>query len=48
MTRYEEAEGLRQMGNDDALLRWNTCARLLMALPAPGPDVHEYSAIQSE
>jgi hypothetical protein len=26
---YEQAEALRQPGNDEAILRWNTCARLL-------------------
>ena len=30
MRRYEEAETLRPGGNDDAILRWNTCARLIM------------------
>jgi hypothetical protein len=30
MAHYERAEELRQPGNDDALLRWNTCARILM------------------
>ena len=30
MTHYERAEQLRPDGNDDALLRWNTCARILM------------------
>jgi hypothetical protein len=29
MTLYERAEALRPAGNDDALLRWNTCARML-------------------
>ncbi len=29
MTWYEKAESLRPAGNDDALLRWNTCARML-------------------
>jgi len=29
MRHYEEAERLRPPGNDDALLRWNTCARLM-------------------
>src|SRR4051794_16211522 len=29
MTWYEKAEELRPAGNDDALLRWNTCARLI-------------------
>jgi len=27
---YERAEALRPAGNDDALLRWNTCARIIM------------------
>jgi hypothetical protein len=30
MTWYERAEAIRPAGNDDALLRWNTCARLIM------------------
>jgi hypothetical protein len=29
MTWYERAEGIRPAGNDDAILRWNTCARLI-------------------
>jgi hypothetical protein len=30
MTWYEKAEALRPAKNDDALLHWNTCARLIM------------------
>jgi hypothetical protein len=30
MACYEEAERLRPAGNDDALLRWNACVRLIM------------------
>jgi hypothetical protein len=29
MTWYEEAEAIRPAKNDDALLHWNTCARLI-------------------
>jgi len=29
MASFEEAERLRQPGNDDAILRWNTCQRTL-------------------
>ena len=29
MMWYERAESLRPAGNDDAILRWNTCARLI-------------------
>jgi hypothetical protein len=30
MDHYEKAEAVRSPGNDDAILRWNTCARLIM------------------
>jgi hypothetical protein len=30
MRLYEKAERLRPSGNDEALLRWNTCARTIM------------------
>ena len=29
MTWFEKAEAIRPAGNDDALLRWNTCARII-------------------
>lgn len=36
---YEKAEGIRPPGNDDALLRWNTCARMIMENKLkPGSD----------
>lgn len=40
MSWYEQAEAIRPPGNDDALLRWNTCARILMRHPElePGPE----------
>ena len=31
MEHYEEAAAIRPAGNDDAILRWNTCARILMS-----------------
>jgi hypothetical protein len=34
---YERAESLRPAGNDDALLRWNACARILERSPQLGP-----------
>lgn len=37
MRHYVEAESLRPPGNDDALLRWNACARLLMRDHADAP-----------
>jgi len=30
MSFYEKAEKVRPAGNDDAILRWNTCARTMM------------------
>ena len=29
MDYYEQAEAIRPAGNDDAVLRWNTCARII-------------------
>src|SRR5437867_2168178 len=42
MTWYEQAETIRPAGNDDALLRWNTCARILTRNPhlQRGPEDH--------
>jgi hypothetical protein len=37
---YEKAEAVRPHGNDDALLRWNTCARFLMDHPSIRPEPH--------
>ena len=33
MEHYERAEALRPAGNDEAILRWNTCVRVLAANP---------------
>ena len=41
MHSYEIAEAHRPSGNDDALLRWNTCARTLMRHPELYPQVEE-------
>jgi hypothetical protein len=30
MKWYEKAEAIRPIGNDDSLLRWNACARIIM------------------
>ena len=42
MRCYERAERLRPTGEDDAILRWNTCARLIMrhehVRPAPADE----------
>jgi hypothetical protein len=38
---YQEAEAHRPPGNDDAILRWNTCARTLMRYPELRPKAEE-------
>jgi hypothetical protein len=37
MEHYERAERIRPPGNDDALLRWNSCARIIANHPDVGP-----------
>ena len=41
MAWYEKAEAVRPPGNDDALLRWNTCARILERSPSLVPAPQE-------
>jgi len=41
MPHYERAEGMRPAGNDEAILRWNACARLLNRSERLHPRVHE-------
>jgi hypothetical protein len=38
---YEKAEAQRAAGNDEAILRWNTCARLLARNPQLRPRAEE-------
>jgi tetratricopeptide (TPR) repeat protein len=35
MQCFERAEKIRAAGNDEAILRWNRCARLLQQIPVP-------------
>jgi tetratricopeptide (TPR) repeat protein len=46
LSRYAEAEAVRPPGNDDSILRWNSCVRTLATLPAQ-PDAGE-SPIDTE
>jgi tetratricopeptide (TPR) repeat protein len=41
MLWYERAEAIRPAGNDDPILRWNTCARLIMRDQRFAPPVEE-------
>jgi len=49
MEHFERAEALRPPGNDDAILRWNTCARVIMRNPEirPLPEA-EFQPITGE
>mgnify|MGYP001454585224 CR=1 FL=1 len=38
MDKFERAAELEPPGHDDAVLRWNTCVRLLTANPTIAPD----------
>ena len=49
MAAFEAAERIRPPGNDEAILRWNACARTIMDTPHVKPDVSEpEAAIESE
>ncbi len=41
MECYERAEALRPPGNDEAILRWNSCARMLARHPGLAPAAAE-------
>ena len=42
MDSFEKAEKLRQSGNDDAILRWNTCVRTIQRLRLAEPAEGQY------
>ena len=44
---FERAEAVRPSHNDDAVLRWNACGRLLQHLPEPQPRDQE-EPVQNE
>lgn len=48
MTWYEKAEARRPAGNDEAILRWNTCARLLSRDDRLRPGTQEPVALGLE
>ena len=48
MEWYEKAEKMRPAGNDESLLRWNTCARLLMQNPRLAPQDEVYQPTLGE
>ena len=48
MSWYEQAEGQRPPGNDEAILRWNTCARILARDEHIRPRLEEAASPGSE
>ena len=42
---FERAEAIRPAGNDDAVLRWNSCARVLNAHPEMAPRHDERAEV---
>jgi hypothetical protein len=48
MGHFEKAAEVRPAGNDGAILRWNTCARILMANPrlVPAPEEQTHSLLE--
>jgi hypothetical protein len=48
MACYEKAETLRPPGDDDAILRWNTCARLLDESPHISPRIESNEPVTGE
>jgi hypothetical protein len=45
MDHYEKAMNFALAGNDDAILRWNTCARVIMQNPEIRPPGNEPSQV---
>lgn len=45
---FDRAMTLRPAGNDDAVLRWNACARLMMSLPETVPELPAPEPLQLE
>src|SRR5215467_4279495 len=41
---YEEAEKIRPRGNDDAILRWNRCLRLMQSVPELSRESETFEA----
>jgi tetratricopeptide (TPR) repeat protein len=41
---FEEAEKIRPQGNDDAILRWNRCLRLMQGVPMAADESESFEA----
>lgn len=48
MKAFEQAEQVRPAGNDDSILRWNTCARTIAQFRLRAPDDSRYEPALEE
>jgi hypothetical protein len=48
MKWYEKAEAIRPAGNDESILRWNTCVRLLNRHERPRATREEFEPALGE
>lgn len=48
MKSYEKAEAIRPKGNDESILRWNTCARMLGRHEPTRPTRDEFEPVLGE
>jgi tetratricopeptide (TPR) repeat protein len=48
MKLYEKAEAIRPKGNDESILRWNTCARMLGRHEPTRPTRDEFEPVLGE
>jgi hypothetical protein len=48
MDWYEKAEAVRPAGNDDAILRWNACARMVERFPEVQPGLDDRTEVMLE
>lgn len=48
MTHFEKAEAVRPPANDDALLRWNHCARMITNNPDVAPEHAESGVVAGD
>ncbi|HET9839643.1 MAG TPA: hypothetical protein VFR84_15550 [Candidatus Angelobacter sp.] len=44
LQHFEEAEKVRPKGNDDAILRWNRCLRLMQSVPELAREAETFEA----
>jgi hypothetical protein len=48
MDWYEQAEAIRPPQNDDPILRWNTCVRIMAKHDLTAPPVESFEPVMQE